>query len=242
MSVDFLILLAVAPGILLMAYFFRRDQHEPEPPRKVFKVMLFGALAAIPAVIMELVGEKLMPSIDNGGVADIAVKMFLIVALSEELCKLGVVKWVIYHDPEMDEPFDGIVYCVAASLGFAILENILYVLQGGVVIGIMRALLSIPAHALFAVFMGFYVGLSKFAPTPAKRRALIWRGLYVATFSHGLYDFVLSVPYPLVQLTVLPLMGAFWAIGLAKVRKHLVVSPHAPEHQPPPLPEPEQVV
>ena len=218
-------LLAVAPGIFLMAYFFKRDRHEPEPPKKVIKVMFWGALCAIPAVIMELVAMAAVPTID-GGLVDLAVQMFLIVALSEELCKYWVVKYKIYHDPELDEPFDGIVYCVAASLGFAIFENILYVIEGGFVVGLLRAVMSIPAHALFAVFMGYYLGLSKFAPDEATRRSLLRKGLFVAVFSHGLYDFVLSVQIPMVQLTVLPLMGVFWAVGLAQVRKHLLISPH----------------
>lgn len=217
-------LLAVAPGVLLMGYFFRRDKHEPEPPGKVLKVMLWGALAAIPAVVLELLGAAIVPKF--GGLVDLAIEMFVVVAFSEELCKLWVVKRKVYNDPELDEPFDGIVYCVAASLGFAILENVLYVLEGGMVVGVLRAVLSIPAHALFAVFMGYYVGLSKFASTSGQRRILLWKGLLVATASHGLYDFVLSVDIPTVQLTVLPLMGVFWAVGLAKVRKHLAVSPH----------------
>ncbi len=231
---DNLTILALAPGIFLMMYFFKKDHHEPEPPGKVLAVMGLGALSAIPAVILELVGGKMLPQ--EGGLLALALHMFVVVGLSEELCKLAVVRYEIYHDPELDEPFDGIVYCVAASLGFAILENLLYVLEGGYVVGVLRAVLSVPAHALFAVFMGYYVGLSKFAPTVAERRKLVLKGLAVATFSHGLYDFVLSVQVPLVQLTVLPLMGIFWAVGLAKVRKHLLISPHAAPNQPPPLP------
>lgn len=217
-----------------MIYFFKKDRHEPEPPGKVLAMMGLGALSAIPAVLLELVGAQLLPP--EGGLLALAMHMFLVVGLSEEVCKLAVVRYKIYHDPELDEPFDGIVYCVAASLGFAILENVLYVLEGGYVVGVLRAMLSVPAHALFAVFMGYYVGLSKFAPSTPERQKLVLKGLAAATFSHGLYDFVLTVQIPLVQVTVLPLMGIFWAVALAKVRKHLLISPHAALNQPPPLP------
>lgn len=225
-----LLALAVTPGLLLMLYFYKKDRHEPEPTKLVLKIMAWGAVSIIPAVFLELAMEPFLLSLTGLGKKGflwLAIRAFIVIALSEEYCKYLVVKKKIYDDPELDEPYDGIVYCVAASLGFAIAENILYVLQGGFSVGIMRAFLSMPAHAFFAVFMGYYVGRSKFTEDPVQARRYRLIGLTVATLAHGLYDFVLFTQVPAIILTVFPMMGAFWAIALWKIRKSVASSPHA---------------
>lgn len=214
-----------------MLYFYKRDTHEPEPQEKVAQMMGWGALCVIPALILELTAPAIFPLVTGDNLFSIALNAYLVVALAEEFCKFMAVKKKIYDDPELDEPYDGVVYCVATSLGFAIVENVLYVFSGGFGVGILRALMAVPAHALFAVFMGYYVGKSKFVEDPGLRTRYLATGLLVAVASHGTYDFVLFTNIPALQLTVFPLLGLFWAVALWKVRKAVAVSPFAPENQ-----------
>jgi RsiW-degrading membrane proteinase PrsW (M82 family) len=224
---DMLLALAVAPGAGLMYYFYKRDEHEPEPRNKVLKVMGWGAAVSVVAIIVELIlMSAFEPMAEPGSVLAVFLHAFVVAATVEELCKYWVVRATIYKDPEFDEPYDGVVYCVAASLGFAIVENILYVANGGFGVGIIRAILSVPAHALFGVFMGYYLGRSKFAP-PGERTKYHLMGLAIAIFAHGAYDYVLMSGKPLLIITVLPMMGVFWALGLWKVKKLVNESPFA---------------
>lgn len=226
---DHLVTIAVMPGFLLMLFFYKKDEHEPEPREKVARVMGWGAAVSIVAIIVELILQTTFDSLVRPtSVVGVTLKAFIVAALVEELCKYWVMRRTIYDDPEFDEPYDGIVYCVAASLGFAIVENVLYVFSGGFGVGVVRALLAVPAHALFGVFLGYYVGLSKFVEDPAKRKGLIFRGLTFAVLAHGIYDFVLFIGVPIIQITVLPLMGVFWMLALARVRKLVAISPFAP--------------
>jgi protease PrsW len=225
MGLDTLIGMAVLPGFLLMMYFYKKDIHEPEPVDKVRKVLLWGAAVSALAIAVELpLNYVVNETFAEGSMSHAFFMAFLVAATVEELCKYLVVRKTIYDDPEFDEPYDGIVYCVAASLGFAIAENILYVLGGGIGVAILRALLSVPAHALFGVFLGYFMGLSKFVEPPKRLRYHLV-GLAIAIFTHGLYDFVLFTGKPMVQLTVFPMMGVFWMLGLWKVKKLVAASP-----------------
>ncbi|MEW6280798.1 MAG: PrsW family glutamic-type intramembrane protease [Candidatus Eremiobacterota bacterium] len=222
-----LLLLAVGPGVALMYYFWLRDRYEREPRDKIVKVMVWGALSVISAVILEMLGENLFPSPNEELPAHFPLLLhcFVVIAGAEELGKFVAVYFTIYRDPEFDEPYDGVVYCVAASLGFAIVENVLYVFKGGIGIGIMRALLSVPAHALFGVGMGYFVGRARFATSKGAEAALLGVGFLTAVGMHGAYDYVLFSGRPLIILTVFPMMVAFWVVGLWLVRRHVAISP-----------------
>lgn len=223
---NLLLTMAVMPGFLLMLYFYKKDIHEPEPVETVRKVLLWGAASSLLAIMLELpimwIGSS---TLTLGVYGNAFFQAFVVAALVEELCKYLVVRKTVYDDPEFDEPYDGIVYCVAASLGFAIAENILYVLSGGIGVAIVRALLAVPAHALFGVFLGYFLGAAKFAP-PERRSRYHLAGLCIAIFTHGLYDFVLFTEVPKIQLTVFPIMGLFWVVGIWKVKRHVAQSPH----------------
>lgn len=209
-----------------MIYFYNRDRFEPEPRGKVFKTMALGALAIFPAVALELAGQAvLLPDGPNASVVSLGVYAFVVVAFSEELVKLGAVWIYIYRDAEFDEPYDGVVYCVAASLGFAIVENVFYVADYGAGTGVLRALLAVPAHALFGVTMGYFVGQAKFAGSPGAEVRLNLTGLLAATLMHGTYDFLLFHGHPLLALAVFPLVAAFWGVGLWQVRRGVDMSP-----------------
>lgn len=231
-----LLVMAVAPVIALMYFFWLKDRYEPEPRNKIVLVMFLGGLTVIPAIILELVGGKFVHIAEDGAPPLVAlfVHTFVVIAGSEELCKYLVVRFTLYRDQEFDEPYDGIIYCVAASLGFALVENVLYCLSGGAGVAILRALLAVPAHALFGVAMGYFVGMARFSNNRAVAVQLHLIGFFSAVAMHGAYDFVLFSQRPLLILSVLPMMVVFWLIGLRLVKNHVELSPF--KHVSPPAP------
>lgn len=194
-----LLLLALAPCLFLLWYFIHRDRYEPEPKKYIVKIYLLGALMVIPAALIEYILHPLFNSTPSI-IINAFIMSFFLIAPTEELLKFFVVKNWIYKQIEFDEIMDGIVYCVASSLGFATVENIIYVLDKGVGTGILRAFLSVPGHAFFGALMGYYVGKAKFNQ-PAERK-LIFLGLFWAVFVHGLYDFLLLTETTLAVLVI----------------------------------------
>lgn len=183
---------AIAPVAFMLHFVYVRDKYEREPLGRVAVVFFASFLTVIPAAITE--GILLTHQI--GGLPGIAISCFLIIAVSEEYFKYLAVKWLALNHPSFNEVYDGILYAVAASLGFAVVENVMYVSISavessgeGLVVAGLRAVLSVPGHALWGVMMGYYIGLAKFEPDVQKKQALVRRGLLTAIFWHGLYDF-----------------------------------------------------
>ncbi len=208
-----LILIALAPCLFLLWYFYHRDKYEPEPKKKIIKIFLLGALMVIPGAIIEGVLVSGINLITKG-ILNIFIISFIIIAPTEELLKFFAVKRWIYKSIEFDEVMDGIVYTVSASLGFATVENIIYVITHGMGVGIARAFLAIPGHAFFGALMGYYIGRAKF--NKEKENKFIIKGILLAILLHGLYDFLVLTKTILVLLVVfLIIILGFW------VRKNL---------------------
>lgn len=208
-----LFLIALAPCLFLLWYFYHRDRYEPEPKRKILQIFLLGALMVIPAGIIEIVLITIVDTITSGLVS-IFVLAFIVVAPTEELLKFYAVKRWAYRSIEFDEVMDGIVYTVAASLGFAMVENIFYVVSQGIGTGIARAFLAVPGHAFFGALMGYYIGRAKF--NKEKEKQLITKGILFAILMHGVYNFLLLTKTAFALLVIVLLI----AIGLF-VRKNL---------------------
>lgn len=210
-----LLLIALAPCLFLLWYFFHRDRYEPEPKKYIIKIYLLGASMVIPAALIEYILHPVFNSTPSI-IINAFIMSFFLIAPIEELLKFFVVKNWIYKQIEFDEIMDGIVYCVASSLGFATVENIIYVLDKGVGTGILRAFLSVPGHAFFGALMGYYVGQAKFNK-PAERK-LIFLGLFWAIFVHGLYDFLLLTETALAVLVIVLILtlGFFTKRNLQK--------------------------
>lgn len=137
------------------------------------------------------------------------VVAFIFTALVEEALKYWVVKRKAYSHPAFNEYYDGIIYAVVASLGFAALENVFYVVEGGYYVAVIRAILAVPAHALFGAFMGYYIGLARFEKDRQKEKKLLFKGLLLAVFFHGLYD-VLLMSETGFAIFVIPLVLAMY--------------------------------
>ena len=190
----------VLPAIVAMWIVDRLDAKRPEPARTRRLVVFFGMLSVIPALVLEvvlsnLVGEQLEPQLTYQGSS---FQAFVVAAAVEEACKILVVYWVVWRRPEFDERMDGIVYASRAGLGFALVENVMYLLQqaslqGTIVVWVERALLAVPGHAMWTGMIG----------AMAARRRFDGRGLglvggyLLAVAFHGAYDVSVFVQQPL---------------------------------------------
>ena len=188
-----LLFLAIAPVIIIILYIYFKDKFEKEPISFLFKNFLLGATASI--LITALLGgfaSKIIPLTDETSILQQFLKAFIVVAFVEEFSKYIIVRFYSQRSKEYNEPFDGIVYAVMVSMGFAALENVLYVFQYGVSTGITRAFTAVPAHATFAILMGYFMGKAKFSKN---KKMLNLAGLLLATLFHGAYDFFLFINF-----------------------------------------------
>ncbi|HGG56229.1 MAG TPA: PrsW family intramembrane metalloprotease, partial [Nannocystis exedens] len=179
----------VTPSLLLLWYFHSRDAY-PEPASVIWKTFALGVLTVIPVLAFALPLSSYAEGFSSPYLAGL-YDAFVLAALPEEAAKLAVVYWYARRHSEFDEPMDGLVYGVAASLGFATLENILYVADGGLGVALMRALTSIPGHATFGAIMGYFVGQAHFEPGRARR--FLFLALALPVLLHGVYDAPLMI-------------------------------------------------
>ncbi len=192
----FLIIAAIIPAVVLLFLVYIADRAEKEPIRLLISLLLFGVLSALPAILTELVGTAVLGAIwDEESFIYIFLMNFIVIALSEEGFKYLFLRIRSWKHPAFNCLFDGIVYSVFVSLGFALFENIFYVLQNGLGVAIVRALISVPGHACFGIFMCvWYSFAKKYANKGQKSRSTLFRILAVAipTIMHGFFDFALS--------------------------------------------------
>ncbi|HOY38655.1 MAG TPA: PrsW family glutamic-type intramembrane protease [Bacteroidales bacterium] len=215
-----LILIAFAPVILILFYVYYRDKYEKEPIGKLLLSVLFGALAVIPILITETILS--FPASWMDGYLLAGWDAFVVAAFSEESFKFLVFIIFIWRSKHFNEHFDGIVYAVYISLGFALVENILYVVEGGASTALVRAISAVPAHAIFGVTMGYYLGRAKF--DPAHRRRLILTAIFLPILLHGLYDFILmsGMPYFLIFFAVY--LFVLYRLALKRMKQLSVLS------------------
>lgn len=218
--------LAVAPSLGLFLLFYLRDKYEKEPLGLLLKTFLMGALTVIPVgmaehLLFNLWGVDLN---DASNLWTFLLMMVFLVALIEEVAKFAVVRFYVWNKKAFNEPYDGIMYAVMASLGFATIENILYVMMFDEVVAWLRALLTVPLHVLVAVIMGYYVGLAKYSPHGTKHPDM-YTGLWLAIFFHGLFNFLVASEV-LGLILMAPLLVAWvWRLGLKASRLEAEASP-----------------
>ena len=191
MNIFFLLAIALAPGAAIGLYIYWKDKHEREPLGLLVKSFFFGVISTLITLLISWPISRLIP-LDPTSLTQQAVHAFLLVALIEEFSKFIFVRWVLYPNKNFNEPFDGIVYSVTVSLGFAGLENILYVMDGGVETAVLRMFTAVPAHASFGVLMGYFLGKAKFEH---KKAHYAIYALGVATLFHGAYDYFWFISY-----------------------------------------------
>ncbi len=222
-----LLVLALAPVGALFLFFYLRDRYrEPLPP--LLATFALGAGSLLPTVATSLALQRLTGlSSRASGLGELFLTALIIVGVVEEGYKFLVVRLYSYNLKEFDEPYDGIMYSATAALGFASLENVLYVLSGSHGTAIGRALLAVPSHAFFGVLMGFFLGEAKFAATTSRSILLSLLGLTLAILAHTVYDFMVFAlaKRPLMFLVIPVFVVLSWVILFSATKRQANQSP-----------------
>jgi len=188
-----LLIAATTPVFIVIIYIYFKDKYEKESKRILTYTFLLGAIVSIfITTLLYMFFDLFLPIPDDFSVWQQFLKAFFIVALIEEFSKYVIVKY--YNQPRkgFNEPFDGIVYAIMVSMGFAAVENLFYVFEGGMEVALIRAVTAIPAHATFGIIMGYFMGKAKFSKNRMKWNLI---GLSCAILFHGAYDFFLFINF-----------------------------------------------
>ena len=213
-----LFLMAIAPVVIILFYIYFRDKYEKEPLSLLLKALFLGGLIVIPVIYTERFLNGFLPVFEFSNRAQAFFNAFVVAGFSEELFKFIAFYILIWKSKEYNERFDGIVYAVFVSLGFAMIENIKYVYNYGETVALSRAFLAVPAHALFGVTMGYYLSLSKFSLNKFTKRTYFSYALIFPIILHGSYDFILMANEPLGILVFIPFVIYLWKTGFKRMK------------------------
>lgn len=210
-----LLILSLAPVLIIAGYIYFRDKYEKEPLRLLVIALLAGALTVIPILFV----ERFLSTFTDYfyGLMAAAWKAFVVAAFTEELFKFLALYLLIWKSREFNDKYDGIVYSVFISLGFAAVENVLYVFGNGYGTGIMRAFTAVPAHAIFGITMGFYFGMARFYTK--KEDHLKRKALLIPVLLHGIYDFILFTGIDWLSIVFIGFLIYLYYSGLKRVRE-----------------------
>jgi RsiW-degrading membrane proteinase PrsW (M82 family) len=212
-----LLFISIAPVVIIAFYIYFRDKYEKEPLGLLLLSLLSGALIVIPILI---VGSFLQPLAERlSGYTKAGFDAFILAAFIEEGFKFLAVYLLVWRNKNFNEKFDGIVYAVFVSLGFALVENLLYVFSSGMTTGLLRAVTAVPAHAIDGVIMGFYFGIARFKVDD--RSPELIKAFLMPFIFHGLYDFFLMTENAVFLLLWIPLLVYLYKNAFLKMKKHI---------------------
>ncbi len=208
------ILSAIAPVVIVLFYVYFRDKYDKEPIGLLLKALLAGGLVVLPIILVETWLTRMMPPL--GRVGQAGYTAFVVAAFTEELFKLLALYLLVWRAKAFNEQFDGIVYAVFVSLGFATVENIMYVMEAGYQTAMLRALTAVPAHAIFGITMGYYFGVARIYEE--LRRDYLWRAFLVPLLLHGIYDFIIMLEVELLLFVFVGYLVYLYFFGFKKMR------------------------
>lgn len=199
----------IAPALALMSFFYLKDRYS-EPLPLIIRTFVLGMLLVFPIMFIQYVFQSEELITNN------FLQSFFLVSLLEEFFKWFIFMYAIFHHSEFDAHYDGIVYAVAISLGFATLENILYLFTNGISYAFTRALFPVSSHALFGVIMGYYFGKAKLYPLQKLKNLLL--AFLFPFLLHGTYNYILVEVASNWVVLLIPFMIILWIIGLRRVK------------------------
>lgn len=209
-----LLSISVAPIVIILFYIYLRDKYEKEPFRLLLLALAAGCIITLPVIFVERLLSA--PTGNIHGMAAAAYEAVVVAGLTEELFKFIAFILLFWNNKQFNETFDGIVYATYISLGFALVENILYVAGQGIEVGFIRAFTAVPAHALFGVIMGYQFGLARFYPSERSLRIIL--ALLLPVILHGIYDFILMSGHDLYLLIFIPYILFLWVFGFRRMK------------------------
>jgi RsiW-degrading membrane proteinase PrsW (M82 family) len=223
-----LLISSIAPALFIMYLIYSRDLQK-EPKSMLMKAFFGGILSIFIALLFAMPLSEYESSIPSG-LARSFYTSFFCAGIPEEFGKWIIFYWLIKKAKDFDQYYDGILYAIFISMGFALVENVLYVMKGGMGVAIMRAILAVPGHMLFAVPMGYYLSISKFEPANEAKKHIAL-SLIIPILLHGTYDFLLfymEAKSKINSSIVVPLFLVFiafeiyiWRLGLRKIKNHI---------------------
>ncbi|WP_017755608.1 glutamic-type intramembrane protease PrsW [Calidifontibacillus oryziterrae] len=202
----------IAPGLALLCYFYLKDKYDVEPIGMVLRTFILGALLVFPIMFIQYA------FMTEGLLVNHWSNAFVLSGLLEEFFKWFILYFTVFKHAVFNERYDGIVYAVSVSLGFATVENILYLFANGIEFAFGRALLPVSSHALIGVLMGFYLGRAKFENS-STRITWITLSLFMPILLHGTYDFILLSAAKNWLFIMVPFMILLWIKALRKVKE-----------------------
>ncbi|MBP3950560.1 glutamic-type intramembrane protease PrsW [Bacillus suaedae] len=206
-----LITAAIAPGMALLSYFYLRNHYNDTTIGLIFRTFFIGALLVFPVMVLQYAFTT------EGYFEQAFVRAFLLYGFTEEFFKWFLLYFFTYQHAMFTRRYDGIVFGVSLSLGFASLENLFYLIANGLETAIGRALLPVSSHALYGVLMGYYLGRSKVEAE--KRKRYLAYSLLLPVISHGSYDLILVVFDMYFLIGIVPFMFFLWWVALKKVKR-----------------------
>ena len=210
---------SLIPGLFWLWYFNRYDVRDKEPLGRLVLCVFFGALAVIPALSWEAPFRDLLQTF-NSVLVQLGLS-FLVVGLGEEFFKLAATYIGVARSKHFNETMDGIIYAIATSIGFSVVENVLYISAFGLAVAPLRGTIATLAHISFSGLAGYYLGKAKFSERPLP---IVATGLFVAAFAHGLYDFLLITHLVSPLVLVLLILGLQYLLFMA-IQKAVKSSP-----------------
>ncbi|WP_250278873.1 PrsW family intramembrane metalloprotease [[Clostridium] colinum] len=216
-----LIYIALAPIVIILLTIYVKDKYEKEPVKLALTGTLYGIIISIPITFSEKYILNFAPQPTS--IYYPFYISFIVASFVEETYKYIILKFLIWKNNNYNEPFDGILYAVYISLGFATIENILYVFNpviGGMYTAISRAIFSIPAHAIFGVYMGYYLSKEKFFKFKIKMFSIL-----VPILIHGLYDLLLFTDIKYSNIFFIIFFCYIVIISLKRVNEYIKISP-----------------
>lgn len=201
---------AIAPAVAIMTFIYLSKRIELEPLPLIVRMFIIGVIMVFPLMFIQYAFET------EGFFQSPMLKSVFLAGLLEEFFKWFFLLFVAYRHSDFDHHYDGIIYGVSISLGFATIENIIYLFANGIEIALLRAIFPVSSHALFGIIMGFYMGKAKF--TNVHTQLCLAMALFIPVGFHSLYDYIITVLEHTWLYWITPFMILLWIIGFRKIR------------------------
>lgn len=218
-------LLIFLPVICFILWIYYKDKYNKENIHVLLKYFILGIIISFFAIVIEklLIGENIFR-----GETKLIYTAFIVAGCTEEILKGVVLTFFANREKSYDEKLDGIIYSIFLSLGFATIENIIYVNYEKILsvfeIAFVRACISIPAHIMFAITMGYYLSKYKFEKNKVERRQNLFLTFLIPILLHGIFDFILMIEYRWTIIVFILYIIILAKVNLNKLNKYMLYS------------------
>ena len=187
-----LVILAILPGVLISLFFYKKDRTKSISRKLLILCLLFGVASFLLSAGVSVILQK-YSKLEEGNLVHQMIRAVVFVGFVEEGFKFIFLRGILFNNSNFNKPFDGIVFSGLIGMGFATSENLVYVLNSHAAVAIVRMFTAFPAHAIFAIIMGFFIGEAKMFRTSSGLYSFL--GLFFATIAHGYYDYYLFLDF-----------------------------------------------